>query len=168
MVCHEQSDVKDEHDGKVEYYEQCDVEDQQEQDKEEEEGEEGKDDTEEEEEEEEEEEDDEEEEEEEENDMDKEVKNLVAKKKGNILAEMQDMDDFVTAMNHYKTENAGLSPMPIKMEAGIELLWMIRQSNASMQLYSKIVKWTEQYYIESWKVKITSTGKSDKSFVFPL
>jgi len=31
------------------------------------------------------------------------------------------------------------------MEAGIELLSMIRQSNASMQLYSKVVKWTEHY-----------------------
>jgi len=35
------------------------------------------------------------------------------------------------------------------MEAGIELLSMIRLSNASMQLYLKIVKWTEQYLIKS-------------------
>jgi len=35
--------------------------------------------------------------------------------------------------------------MPPEIEAGIELLSMIRQSIASMQLYSKIVKWMEQY-----------------------
>jgi len=99
-----------------------------------------------EEEEEEEEEDDEEEKEnhEEENEMEEEVEDLVAKSKGNVLAEMDNMHDFVAAMEQFKTEKSGLPPMPIKMEAGIELLSMIRQSNASMKLYSKIVKWTNQ------------------------
>jgi len=105
-----------------------------------------------EEEEEEEEEDDEEEKEnhEEENEMEEEVEDLVAKSKGNVLAEMDNMHDFVAAMEQFKTEKSGLPPMPIKMEAGIELLSMIRQSNASMKL--KIVKWIEQYYIKSRKV----------------
>jgi len=56
-------------------------------------------------------------------------------------------------MNEYETEKSALPPLPIEMEAGIQLLSMIRQSNASMQLYSKIVKWTEQYYINSQKVQ---------------
>jgi len=107
---------------------------------------------EEEEEEEEEEDEDEKEDEEEENDMEEEVEDMVAKKKGNVLAEMDDMHDFVAAIEQYKTEKLGWPPMPIKMDAGIELLSMIRQSNDSMQLYSKIVKWTEQYYIKSRKV----------------
>jgi len=53
--------------------------------------------------------------------MEEEVDDLVAKRKGKALAEINDMDDFVVAMNQYKTEKAGLSPMPIKMKAGIEL-----------------------------------------------
>jgi len=73
------------------------------------------------------------------------------KKKDKVPAEMNDMDDFVAAMNHYETEKVGLPPMSIKMEAGIELLSIIRQPNATMQLSLKIVKWTDQYYIKSWK-----------------
>jgi len=41
---------------------------------------------------------------------------------------MNDIIDLVAAMNHYKTEKAGLPLMPIETEAGIELLSMIRQS----------------------------------------
>jgi len=117
---------------------------------------------EEEEEEEEEEDEDGKEDEEEENDMEEEVEDMVAKKKGNVLAEMDDMHDFVAAIEQYKTEKSGWPPMPIKMNAGIELLSMIRQSNDSMQLYSKIVKWTEQYYIKSWKVPKPSLCKVTK------
>jgi len=53
-----------------------------------------------------------------------------------MFVEMEDMHDFIAAMEHYKTEKSGLPPMPIEMEAGRDLLSMIRQSNASMQLQS--------------------------------
>jgi len=53
-----------------------------------------------------------------------------------MFVEMEDMHDFIAAMEPYKTEKAGLPPMPMEMEASIELLSMIRQSNASMQLQS--------------------------------
>jgi len=38
------------------------------------------------------------------------------------------------------------------MEAAIELLSMLRQSNASLSFYNKIVNWMEQYYIEKKNV----------------
>jgi len=39
---------------------------------------------------------------------------------------MKDMDDFVKAMNSYKYVKVRLQPLPIEMEARIELLLMIR------------------------------------------
>jgi len=160
MDYYEQSDVEDEEQNWEEEEEDEEEEEEEEEEEgdddeeEEEEEEEEEDEAKEEEEEEEEEEDDakEEEEEEEENDTKEEVEDLVATKKDKVPVEINDMDDFVAAMNHYETEKAGLPPMPIKMEAGVELLSIIRQSNASMELYFKIVKWTEQYLINSQKV----------------
>ncbi len=52
------------------------------------------------------------------------------------------------------------------MEAAIELLSMLRQSNASLTLFNKIEKMTKQYYIQrnnagklpSWEVINTCLG----------
>jgi len=95
----------------------------------------------------------EEEEEEEEEDEEEEDVEVEEQLPAKVPMEMNNMNDFLEAMNLYEMEKSALSPMPIEMQAGIELLSMIRQSNASMQLYAKIVKWTEQYYINCRKVQ---------------
>jgi len=51
-------------------------------------------------------------------------------------------------MDDYYDEKATKTQIPIEMEAAIELLSMLRQSNASLSLYNKIVKWTKQYCIQ--------------------
>jgi len=50
-------------------------------------------------------------------------------------------------MDDYYTEKATKTKIPIEMEAAIELLSMLRQSNLS--LYTKIVKWTKHHYIKN-------------------
>jgi len=93
------------------------------------------------------------EEEDDEDDHDDIQGKLRSNTKDMVPTEMNNLNDFVQAMNLYETEKSVLPPMPMEMQAGIELLSMIRQSNASMQLYSKVVKWTDQYYIKSQKVQ---------------
>jgi len=48
--------------------------------------------------------------------------------------------------DHY-AENQTKTKMTFEMEAAIKLLSMLRQSNASLPLYNKIVKLTKQCYI---------------------
>jgi len=55
-------------------------------------------------------------------------------------------------MEDYYSEKETKTEIPIEMEAAIELLSMLRQSNASLSLYNKIVNWMEQYYIEKKNV----------------
>ena len=51
-------------------------------------------------------------------------------------------------MDDYYAEKETKTETPIEMEAAIDLLSVSRQSNASLSLYNKFVKWTEQYCIE--------------------
>jgi len=85
-VCDEQYDVKEndwEAEDDKEEEEEEDVMEEEEEEEEEEDGEEDED-------------------EEEENDIEKKVQEFFAKRKGNVSCEMQDMHDFVTAMDQYK------------------------------------------------------------------
>jgi len=47
-------------------------------------------------------------------------------------------------MDNYYAEKAAKTEIPIEMEATIDLLSMLRQSNASFALYNKIVSWMER------------------------
>jgi len=51
-------------------------------------------------------------------------------------------------MDDYYAQKATKTEIPIEMEATINLLSMLRQSNASLSLYNKIVSWMEHYYIQ--------------------
>jgi len=55
-----------------------------------------------------------------------------------------------------------------KMEAGIELLPMIRECNASMQLYVKLWNWLNNIILDPRKYQTPSPGKCDQLFVFSL
>ena len=48
-------------------------------------------------------------------------------------------------LEEYENEKNQNKAISIEMEAAIELLSMLRKSNASFQLYSKIVKWAEHF-----------------------
>jgi len=57
-------------------------------------------------------------------------------------------DIFQKLMDDYYAQKATKMEIPIEMKAAIDLLSMLRQSNASFSLYNKIVAWMEHYYIE--------------------
>ena len=64
-----------------------------------------------------------------------------------------DVNFFISTMKKIKKEKLIQNSIPIEVEAGIELLSMLRQSNASMQLYNKILKWTEKYFMGNNEIK---------------
>ena len=66
-------------------------------------------------------------------------------------------------------EKATKLQAPIDMEAAIELISMLRQSNASLSLYNKIVKWTKQYCIKKNDVgKLPSQEAVNNFFGAPV
>jgi len=69
------------------------------------------------------------------------------------------LDMLQKLMDDYYAEKATKTQIPIEMEVAIELLSMLRQSNASLSLYNNIVKWTKQYYIQKMMLENHLPGK---------
>jgi len=53
--------------------------------------------------------------------------------------------------NHFQKKNQR-EDLPIEMRAAIDLLSLLRKSNASLNLYNQIWKWIERYYVRSPKM----------------
>ena len=59
-------------------------------------------------------------------------------------------------LEEYTNEKNQNKAIAIEMEAAIELLSMLWKSNASFQLYSKIVKWPEHVFLGAVHEKLPS------------
>ncbi len=80
-------------------------------------------------------------------------------KKVNEIADVEDNDDLrehtslLSLLDQLDQQKAHRIPLPMEMEVAIQLLTLLWTSNASLQFYSKILKWAEEYIPGAQKQK---------------
>jgi len=64
----------------------------------------------------------------------------------NMDKEEMNEDSLLKLLEEYESEKNHNGHISLELEAGIELLSLLWKSNASFQLYGKIVSWAEQFF----------------------
>jgi len=75
-----------------------------------------------------------------------------------VNGDKQEMNEssLLRLLEQYKNEKNQNNAISMEMEAAIELLSLVWKSNASFQLYSKIVKWAEHFFPRAAHEKLPS------------
>ncbi len=80
----------------------------------------------------------------------------------NMDKEEMNEDSLLKLLEEYELEKNQNGRISLELEAGIELLSLLWKSNASFQLYGKIVSWAEQFFLQMTTEKFPPRKQSLK------